>query len=162
MPAGAKSGTDVMIVSPAAPAARKRREKLTGMRNDLEKASILAHLWADRRYIAMLGLGFSSGICFLLVYVTQSAWLSEAKVPIETIGLMSELTIAYKFKFVWAPFLEKYDAPIFSAFLGRRRGWIVVSQIAVMLALADIAFGDPAQWLAYTVAFSLARRKDRH
>jgi PAT family beta-lactamase induction signal transducer AmpG len=90
------------------------------------------------------------------VYVTQSAWLSEAKVPIETIGLMSELTIAYKFKFVWAPFLEKYDAPIFSALLGRRRGWIVVSQMAVMLALAGIAFGDPAQWLAYTVAFSLA------
>jgi PAT family beta-lactamase induction signal transducer AmpG len=124
--------------------------------NDPERASILAHLWADRRYAAMLGLGFSSGIPFLLVYVTQSAWLSEAKVPIETIGLMSELTIAYKFKFVWAPFLEKYDAPIFSALLGRRRGWIVVSQIAVMLALAGIAFGDPAQWLAYTVAFSLA------
>jgi len=124
--------------------------------NDPEKASVLAHLWADRRYAAMLGLGFSSGIPFLLVYVTQSAWLSEAKVPIETIGLMSELTIAYKFKFVWAPFLEKYDAPIFSALLGRRRGWIVVSQIAVMLALAGIAFGDPAQWLAYTVAFSLA------
>ena len=126
------------------------------MTNDPEKASVLAHLWADRRYAAMLGLGFSSGIPFLLVYVTQSAWLSEAKVPIETIGLMSELTIAYKFKFVWAPFLEKYDAPIFSALLGRRRGWIVVSQIAVMLALAGIAFGDPAQWLAYTVAFSLA------
>ena len=126
------------------------------MRNDPEKASLLAHLWADRRYVAMLGLGFSSEIPFLLVYVTQSAWLSEAKVPIETIGLMSELTIAYKFKFAWAPFLEKYDAPIFSPLLGRRRGWIVVSQIAVMLALAGIAFGDPAQWLVYTVAFSLA------
>ena len=58
------------------------------MRNDPEKASLLAHFWADRRYAAMLGLGFSSGIPFLLVYVTQSAWLSEAKVPIETIGLM--------------------------------------------------------------------------
>ena len=118
------------------------------MRNDSEKASLLAHLWGDRRYVAMLGLGFSSGIPFLLVYATQSAWLSEAKVPIETIELMSELTIAYKFKFVRAPFIEKYDAPIFSTLLGRRRGWIVVSQIAVMLALAGIAFGDPAQWLA--------------
>ena len=103
---------------------REGSQKLT---NDPEKASVLAHLWADRRYAAMLGLGFSSGIPFLRVYATQSAWLSEAKVPIETIGLMSELTIAYKFKFVWAPFLEKYDAPIFSALLGRRRGWIVVS-----------------------------------
>lgn len=126
------------------------------MQKDAENASLLAHLTADRRYLAMLGLGFSSGLPFLLVYVTQSAWLSEAKVPIETIGLMSELTIAYKFKFVWAPFLERYDAPIFAALLGRRRGWIVVSQIAVMAALAGIAFGDPSQWLAYTVAFSLA------
>ena len=76
--------------------------------------------------------------------------------PIQTIGLMSELTIAYKFKFVWAPFLDKYDAPVFSALLGRRRGWIVLSQIGVMLALIGIAFGDPANFLGYTVAFSLA------
>ena len=108
------------------------------MQKDPEKDSLLAHVLADRRYAAMLGLGFSAGIPYLLVYVTQSAWLSEAKVPIETIGLMSELTIAYKFKFVWAPFLDKYDAPIFSALLGRRRGWIVVSQLAIMLALAGV------------------------
>ena len=65
----------------------------------------LAHLAEDQRYAAMAGLGFSSGLPFLLVYSTQSAWLSEAGVPIETIGLLSELTIAYKFKFVWSPFL---------------------------------------------------------
>lgn len=121
-----------------------------------ENSSLLAHLSADRRYLAMLGLGFSAGIPYLLVYPTQSAWLSDSHVPIQTIGLMSELTIAYKFKFVWAPFLDKYDAPIFSALLGRRRGWIVLSQIGVMLALIGIAFGDPANFLGYTVAFSLA------
>ncbi|WP_158807442.1 MFS transporter [Beijerinckia sp. L45] len=104
----------------------------------------------------MAGLGFASGIPYLLVYVTQSAWLSEAQVPIATIGLMSELTLAYKFKFVWAPFLDRYDPPLLGRFLGRRRGWIVTSQIAVMLALAGVAFGDPAQWLAWTVVFSLA------
>jgi len=120
------------------------------------KNSLLSYLLADRRYAAMLGLGFSAGIPYLLVYSTQSAWLSEAKVPIETIGLMSEFTIAYKFKFVWAPFLDRYDAPIFGALLGRRRGWIVVSQLAVMLALAGVAFGDPAHWIAYTAAFSVA------
>lgn len=104
----------------------------------------------------MLVLGFSSGLPYLLVYVTQSSWLSEAKVPIATIGLMSELTLAYKFKFLWAPFLDRYDAPLFARLLGRRRGWIVVSQIGVMLALTGVAFGDPAHWLAWTVAFSLA------
>lgn len=121
-----------------------------------EKPTSLRHLISDRRIAAMLGLGFSSGIPFLLVYVTQSAWLSEAKVPIGMLGLMSELTLAYKFKFVWAPFLDRYDAPIFSRLLGRRRGWIIVSQIAVMLTLAGVAFGDPAHWLAWTIVFSLA------
>jgi PAT family beta-lactamase induction signal transducer AmpG len=121
-----------------------------------EKGSLLAHLSTDRRYLAMLGLGFSAGMPYLLVYPTQAAWLSDAQVPIETIGLMSELTIAYKLKFIWAPFLDKYDAPVFSALLGRRRGWIVLSQIAVMLSLIGVAFGDPAHFLGYTVAFSLA------
>lgn len=110
----------------------------------------------DRRIAAMLGLGFSSGIPFLLVYVTQSAWLSEAKVPIGILGLMSELTLAYKFKFLWAPFLDRYDAPLISCLVGRRRGWIIVSQLGVMLALAGVAFGDPGHWLAWTIAFSLA------
>ncbi len=110
----------------------------------------------DRRLAAMLGLGFSSGIPFLLVYVTQSAWLSDAKVPIATLGLLSELTLAYKFKFVWAPFLDRYDAPLLGRLLGRRRGWIVASQLSVALALAGVAFGDPAHWLAWTVVFSLA------
>ncbi len=114
------------------------------------------HLFTDRRIGAALGLGFSSGIPFLLVYITQSAWLSEAKVSIEILGLMSELTLAYKFKFLWAPFLDRYDAPIFSRLLGRRRGWIVVSQIGVMVTLAGIAFGDPSKWLEWTILFSLA------
>ena len=110
----------------------------------------------DRSLAAMLGLSFSSGLPFLLVYVTQSAWLIDAKVPLATIGLMSELTLAYKFKFVWAPFLDRYDVPVLSRWLGRRRGWIVLSQVGVMLALGGIAFGDPAHWLAWTIVFSLA------
>ncbi|WP_374308264.1 MFS transporter [Methylocella sp.] len=124
--------------------------------NEASGLSILRELRSDRALAAMLGLGFSSGIPFLLVYATQSAWLSEAGVSIETLGLMAEMTLAYKFKFLWAPFLDRYDAPILSRLLGRRRGWIVVSQIGVALALAAVAFGDPGQRLAWTVLFSLA------
>jgi len=111
---------------------------------------------SDRRLAAMLVLGFSSGIPFLLVYVTQSAWLSEAGVGIATLGLLSEMTLAYKLKFVWAPFLDRCDPPVLGRLLGRRRGWIVASQMAVVLALAGVAFGDPAHWLAWTIGFSLA------
>ncbi len=121
-----------------------------------EDRMALRHLMTDRRIGGALGLGFSSGIPFMLVYITQSAWLSDAKVPIQILGLMSELTLAYKFKFLWAPFLDRYDAPIFSRMLGRRRGWIVISQLAVMATLAGIAFGDPSRWLEWTILFSLA------
>ena len=76
--------------------------------------SYLDHLREDRRYAAMVGLGFSSGMPFMLVYVTQSAWLSEARVPLQLIGLMSWLTFAYKLKFLWAPLLDQFDAPILS------------------------------------------------
>ncbi len=109
----------------------------------------------DRRTAAMLGLGFSSGLPLLLVYVTQSAWLFDAGVPVETIGLLSELTLAYKLKFLWAPFLDRYDAPLLAGWLGRRRGWIVAAQLLVVAALAGVAFGDPASRLWWTIGFSL-------
>ena len=121
-----------------------------------ENHAFLTPLFTDRRVAAMLGLGFAQGIPFLLVYATQSAWLVQAKVPLATIGLMSELTIAYKLKFLWAPFLDRHDAPLLGRWLGRRRGWIVATQLGVALTLAGIAFGDPADFLAWTVVFSLA------
>ncbi|TGD98660.1 AmpG family muropeptide MFS transporter [Methylobacterium nonmethylotrophicum] len=113
-------------------------------------------LFTDRRIAPALGLGFTSGIPFLLVYGTQAAWLSDAGISIAAIGLLSEMTLAYKFKFLWAPFLDRYDPPLLGARLGRRRGWIVVALLSVMAMLAGIAFGDPAQWLAWTIAFSVA------
>src|SRR5262249_58077935 len=115
-----------------------------------------AHQKPDRRYAVMLRLGFSIGVPYPLVYATQSAWLSEAKVPIEIIGLLSELTIAYKLKWVWSPFLDRYDPPFLAATLGRRRAWIVVSQLFIMITLRGVSFGNPAHWRVCTVDFSLA------
>jgi len=120
------------------------------------KLAWLSHLTSDRRYAAMTALGFSMGLPYLLVYSTQSAWLTEVGVPLHTIGLLAELTIAYKFKFIWAPFLDRYDPPIFASWLGRRRAWIVLSQIAIILALVGVAFGDPAHFIWWTIGFSLA------
>ena len=93
-------------------------------------------LFTDRRIAPALGLGFTSGIPFLLVYSTQSAWLSDAGISLATIGLLSELTLAYKFKFLWAPFLDQYDPPLLGRILGRRRAWIIVAQLGVMATLA--------------------------
>src|ERR1700684_3419615 len=100
-----------------------------------EVTPFLSALFRDRRLPPALGLGFTSGMPFLLTYSTQSAWLTDAGVPLATIGLLSELTLAYKFKFVWAPFLDQYDPPLVGRMLGRRRGWLLVAILAVMAML---------------------------
>lgn len=120
------------------------------------RASFLTPLLTDRRIAAGLFLGVGSGMAFPLIYATQSVWLTRAGVPIETIGWLFGLTFPYKLKFLWAPFLDRYDPPLIGAWLGRRRGWILVAQLGVAAGLAGIAFGDPANWLGWTIAFSLA------
>jgi MFS transporter, PAT family, beta-lactamase induction signal transducer AmpG len=133
-----------------------RQVMQTTMQPKSSLGSMFQHLKDDRRYAAMTGLGFASGLPFLLVYATQSAWLSETKIPIETIGLLSELTIAYKLKWLWSPFLDRYDPPVFAQWLGRRRAWILLAQLCVVGALVGVAFGNPAYLLTWTIAFSLA------
>jgi MFS transporter, PAT family, beta-lactamase induction signal transducer AmpG len=123
---------------------------------DAERVPFWSALIRDRRMAPALGLGFTSGMPFLLNYSTQSAWLTDAGVPLATIGLLSELTLAYKFKFVWAPFLDQYDPPLIGRALGRRRGWLLVAILAVIAMLAGIAFDDPGHWIWWTVGFSIA------
>src|SRR5579863_9052084 len=79
----------------------------------------------------MLALGFSSGLPFLLVLGTQAARLAEAKVPIEQIGLISWVGLCYSLKFLWAPVIDTIDVPWLSRALGRRRAWLLASQIGV-------------------------------
>src|SRR6201988_5530964 len=125
---------------------------------DAERIPFWSALIRDRRIAPALGLGFTSGMPFLRTYSPQSAWLPDAGVPLATIGLLSELTLAYKFKFVWAPFLDQYDPPWIGRVLGRRRGWLIVAILAVMTMLAGIAFGDPRPWVWGAVGFSVALR----
>jgi MFS transporter, PAT family, beta-lactamase induction signal transducer AmpG len=105
----------------------------------------------EPRMILMLALGFSSGLPFLLVFSTQSAWLREAGISRTGIGLLSYVALAYSFKFLWAPIIDRTDVPGLR-FLGRRRAWMLVAQAGVMLGLIALAFGDPAQRIAWTVA----------
>src|SRR6476661_2449084 len=123
---------------------------------DAERIPFWSALYRDRRIALALGLGFTSGMPFLLTYSTQSAWLTDAGVPLAPIGLLSELTLAYKFKFLWAPFLDPYDPPLLGRALGRRRGGLIAAIRAVVAMLAGIAFGDPGHWIWWTVGFSLA------
>ncbi|HYF52650.1 MAG TPA: MFS transporter [Salinarimonas sp.] len=110
---------------------------------------------SDRRVLLMLAFGFSSGLPFLLVFGTLSAWLRLAGVPRAEIGLLSYVALAYTFKFAWAPIVDAVDIPVLARLLGRRRAWMAVAQIGVALGLAGIAFSDPTRGVTLTAVFAL-------
>lgn len=104
---------------------------------DNEDVSPRKHRIADYlqpKTLAMLLLGFSSGLPFLLVGNTFGYWLRDEHTSLTAIGFLSWVGIAYSLKFLWAPFIDRVDLPLFKR-LGHRRGWLLFSQIVVGLAL---------------------------
>ena len=101
----------------------------------------------------MLLLGFSAGIPILLIFGTLSLWLREAGVSRSTATLFSWAILGYSFKFVWAPLIDRLPVPLLSRLLGRRRAWILVSQLAVIGSIILMALTDPQQSL---VAMAIA------
>jgi MFS transporter, PAT family, beta-lactamase induction signal transducer AmpG len=91
----------------------------------------------------MLALGFSSGLPFMLVGNTMGYWLREGGIELAAIGFLSWVGLAYSLKFLWAPLVDRLDAPLLGRWLGRRRGWMAIAQIAVMAALAGMAWVRP-------------------
>ncbi len=125
--------------------------------------------WADtlRVYLEpptlrMLLLGFSAGLPLLLVLGTLSFWLREAGVDRTTIGYLSWVGLAYAFKWVWAPLVDRLPIPLVTGWLGRRRSWLLLAQAMVVAGLVGMAFNDPRQdlmplvWCALLVAFGSA------
>src|SRR5437870_4508884 len=86
----------------------------------------------------MFMLGFSSGLPFFLTGNTLGYWLRDEGTTLTAIGFLSWVGLAYSVKFLWAPFIDRLDAPVFGR-LGRRRGWMVVSQLFVAAGLAAIS-----------------------
>ena len=104
---------------------------------DNERVSPHKHRIADYlrpKTLAMLLLGFSSGLPFLLVGNTFGYWLRDEHTSLTAIGFLSWVGIAYSLKFLWAPVMDRVDLPLFKR-LGHRRGWMMFSQIVVGLAL---------------------------
>ena len=110
----------------------------------------------------MLLLGFSAGLPLLLVLGTLSFWLREAGIDRTTIGYLSWVGLAYAFKWVWAPLVDRMPLPLLTRWLGRRRSWLLLSQGAVMGGLVAMSFNDPQValqpviWGALAVAFGSA------
>ncbi len=112
--------------------------------------------------LRMLLLGFSAGLPLLLVFGTLSFWLREAGIDRTTIGHLSWVGLAYGFKWVWSPLVDRLPIPLLTRLLGRRRSWLLLSQGVILLALVSMALTDPKLslapivWSALAVAFASA------
>ena len=119
-------------------------------------------VYAEPATLRMLLLGFSAGLPLLLVFGTLSFWLREAGINRTTIGYLSWVGLAYAFKWVWAPLVDRMPIPILTRMLGRRRSWLLVSQIVIIGALIGIGLTDPRMaltpvvWCALAIAFGSA------
>jgi len=102
--------------------------------------------------LLMLVLGFSSGLPFLLVGNTLGYWLRDEGTSLAAIGFISWVGIAYSLKFLWAPIIERVNAPIFS-FLGRRRSWMALAQIVVGVCFVAMAVVGTRHGLVVLGAF---------
>ena len=95
------------------------------------------------RVITMLFLGFSAGVPILLIFSSLGLWLREAGVERSAVTFFSWAALGYSFKFVWAPLVDKLPLPFLTALLGRRRSWMLFSQLAIIVAIFWMAQTDP-------------------
>jgi len=112
----------------------------------------------SRKLIGILLLGFASGLPYMLVFSTLTAWLRDVGISLTEIGFFAWLVLTYSLKFLWAPFVDRYSIPGFKVF-GKRRGWILFSQSLIFFSLFGIILIDPLNniqllaLLAFFVAF---------
>lgn len=121
------------------------------------RRNVLAALavFAERRTLVMLALGFSSGLPFLLIFDTLSAWLRDAGLSLEVIAVFSLATLAYSAKFLWAPLVDRTRVPILTRWLGHRRSWMLVCQVLIVAGLWLVAGSDPRTALGATALFAV-------
>ncbi|ELR65202.1 AmpG permease [Photobacterium marinum] len=112
-------------------------------------------VYLEKKVLIMLALGFSSGLPLLLVFGTLSFWLREAEVSRTDIGFFSWVALAYGFKWAWSPLIDRFPIPVLSHLLGRRRGWMVFSQLMIIASLVGMAISNPQVDLMQLAIFAL-------
>ncbi|MBE9219459.1 AmpG family muropeptide MFS transporter [Dolichospermum flos-aquae] len=105
----------------------------------------LLRVFGSPKMAALILLGFSSGLPLFLTSKTLQAWMTVEKVDLTAIGLFSLVGVPYSLKFLWSPVLDWFTLP----FLGRRRGWLIVIQIGLLIAIAAMSLQQPKQALQF-------------
>lgn len=117
------------------------------------KQSLL--VYTRPRVATMAFLGFSSGLPYLLVFSTLSAWLHDANVSLTEIGFFSWIGITFSIKFFWAPVIDRLHIPWLTRRLGRRRSWMLAGQLGVMIGLLGMALSNPQEQLTLFAGLGL-------
>lgn len=95
-----------------------------------------------KRILSFTGFGFASGLPYVLVFITLTAWLRSEGLDLSVIGFFGWITLTYSLKFLWAPFVDRFSIPTLSI-IGSRRSWILLMQIIILISLIFISFIDP-------------------
>jgi PAT family beta-lactamase induction signal transducer AmpG len=105
----------------------------------------------SRRMLVSFIMGFSCGLPLLLTITLLQAWMKEEGVDLTVIGLFALVGLPYTLKFLWAPFLDRFTLP----FLGRRKGWLLIAQVLLIVAIAWLGFTNPGKnpWMVAVAAF---------
>jgi PAT family beta-lactamase induction signal transducer AmpG len=119
-------------------------------------------IYARPLMLSMLALGFSSGLPYMLIFSTLSAWLSQAGMARATVGMFSWVSLVYTLKFLWSPIVDRLRLPLIGRSLGQRRSWMLLAQLSIAAALLAMSSADPgahvlrvaglALWLAFSAA----------
>ncbi|MDH3746789.1 MAG: AmpG family muropeptide MFS transporter [Gammaproteobacteria bacterium] len=129
---------------------------------DLARESPGWRFYLQEKILVVFFLGFSGGLPFPLVYATLTAWLNDAGLQKSTISTFAWIGFAYAFKFLWSPLVDRLELPILTRRLGRRRAWLLLSQISIGISLVALSGVNPAlatgafALVAIVVAFSSA------
>ena len=100
-------------------------------------------MYWEKRLIIIFLMGFASGLPFLLSGATLSIWMTEVGVSLTTIGLFALVGTPYNFKYLWAPIIDGVNIPLLSSIFGRRRSWMVLIQIGLIVSIIALGLSDP-------------------
>lgn len=106
----------------------------------------------NKRMLICICTGFSSGLPLYLLIQFVPAWLRSADIDLSTIGLINLVLFPYTWKFIWSPVMDRFVVP----FLGRRRGWMFITQIALILLMSLLSFYDPATEISHIIVIVAA------
>jgi len=112
-------------------------------------------VYGQPRMLSMLALGFSSGLPFMLIYSTLSAWLRQSGIERATIGMFSWVSLVYTLKFLWAPVVDRLRLPGIGRLLGQRRSWMLLAQAGIAIALMALSASDPKTQVGHMALLAL-------